>query len=154
MHIDCDKYIQFVKHLYCRKSYGDPKTTSFDVRRLSMTNNKDPKKWLPPQTALKAMSKLFDLQINYLLTAGKASAFLPDFLGGGCLVKAPTGEVEYNFGSESYLTSSELSQLTVKPKTPTKKGKKRTAANTPQKGRRKIPQLSSTPVKGIPEGNS
>ena len=161
--VNKEVYIQFIKFLYCRKGMGNPRFVTFDeVKRSSMLAQKskagatgldkvtDPRKWLPPKTALESMCQLLQLQIEYLLTAGTASAFLPDFLTTDCLKQSPSGEVEYNFGSESYLTSSELSQITesIQPKTPVKKGKKRTAIGTPQKGRRRKVPLSSTPVKG------
>lgn len=147
LHMDIGMYINFVKHLYCCKKYGDPKQITYEsVRKLNMTANKDPRKWLPPASALHTVCKLFDLQIAYLLTAGHASAPLPDFLGAGCLQKAPTGEVEYNFGCDSHLTPAEITELTAKPKTPVKKPKKRRAENTPGR-RKKKPQMCSTPVK-------
>jgi hypothetical protein len=148
--MNVDKYEQFITYLYCRKTFGDPKTSSFDsVRNMNISQNKDPRRWLPPISALECICKVLNLQIEYYLTAGCPSAPLPDFLGGHCLKKASTGEVEYNFGSESYLPQAELTKLTekTKPKTPVKKCKKRKAANTP--GRiKKIPQISaSTPEK-------
>jgi len=158
--IDQDKYVTFIKELYCKRQLGDPKTVPYEeVRRHTMIqkrkqasgpiayeNASNPKKWLPPQTALSRMAELIDLQIQYLLTAGDASAPLPDFLAANCLKRTETGEVEYDFGCDSFMTSAELSSLT--PTTPVKKSKKRIAQNTPQKGRRKkIPLKSSTPVK-------
>ena len=160
MILDSNMYIEFVKQLYCRKRLGDPKLVSFEeVRKDTMVLKKkaaqgdlmlqttaNPRKWLPPQTALSRMAELINLQIQYLDSAGTASAALPDFLAADCLQKSKTGEIEYNFGSDSFLSNTELSSLI--PRTPVKTGKKRLAEGTPQKGRRrKIPLKSSTPVK-------
>ena len=163
IHVDYDVYVEFIKHLYCSKSTADPKCRAFDdVRRSSMIGKrklphaangtektKSPKKWMPPKSALKSMCDLLNLQISYLQGAGDGAAFLPDFLAADCLQKAQTGEIEYNFGSESFLAPAELLQFLQheNPKKTTK-GNKRTHVNTPQKGmRKKKLQLSSTPVK-------
>ena len=160
--IDIAIYIELVKWLYFRKNMGDPKTVTFeDVRKATVQKKKrtqtlttdiqnanDPNRWMPPKGALQRMGSLIQLQIDYLSTAGNSSALLPNFLGSDCLKQASTGEIEYDFGEESHLSSSSLSEMTMTSSLITpKKGRKRLSAETPQKGaRRKLPLKSSTPV--------
>ena len=65
-----------------------------------------------PQNALERMANIIQLQIDYLSTAGCASASLPDFLASNCL-KEIEGEIEYDFGEESYMSSTSLSEITM-----------------------------------------
>ena len=162
--LDAGIYVQLVKSLYLRKKYSKdmPFETARKLSMMSLPNKrsmsvlgslgqtKDPKNWLPPHSALIAMSQLITLQIQYLLTAGHHNAPMPDFLSFGCLKENGTGEIEYNFGVDSFLTPAELAILTSPclPLTPKKKkGNKRSATQTPQKGRRRKIPLTSTPVK-------
>jgi hypothetical protein len=175
LHLVLTVYIEFVKWLYCSKSMGDPAILSFDsVRRETMlcrktsavskapgemNKFKHPQKWMPPKSALESMAQLIQLQISYLEMAGEASAILPDFLASDCLCQNASGEVEYNFGIDSFVASSDLSDMTMRVCTPKKKMRKRPAVGTPQKGARKkvpltsstLPLTSSTPVKETPK---
>ena len=77
---------------------------------------------------------------------------LPNFLSGNCLKKRATGHIEYDFGEESYMSSTELANISAKPKTPKspkKSSSKRKCDYTPQKGERKKIQSKprSSPLK-------
>ena len=92
------------------------------------------------------MAELINLHMQYLDTAGHHDAFLPDMSSATCLKRSATGEIEYDFGWDSFMTPYEISVMGHT--TPKKSAKKRGAENTPQKGRRKkIPLRSSTPRK-------
>ena len=92
---------------------------------------------MPPKSALERVAQLVDLQVQYLQTAGNASAALPDFLGCECLHKSSSGEVEYNFGTEASEAPITLNSM----------ARKRQQTQTPQKGARRKKQLTSTPKK-------
>jgi len=153
-------YVEFIKCLYCNQN---SKELAFDmVRKQTMLSArksaaakpgqldklKNSQKWLPPKTALEKVAQLVQLQINYLETAGDESATLPNFQAAECLRHLENGEVEYYFGEDSSLSTSELADLTANIQTPVKQVSKRKAAETPQKGRRKkIVFKASTPKK-------
>ena len=91
MKISQPHFIDFYKTLYCPKKYNPREYTFEDVRALTIAKNKDetqqsgfktndPRKWLPPETALSCLCDLVQLQIQYLETAGHHSACLPAFL--------------------------------------------------------------------------
>lgn len=61
-----------------------------------------PDRWMPPESALLHLTKLYVYQIEYFMTDGKTDAALPDFMGKGCLRKTEDDEVEYYFGKEAY----------------------------------------------------
>ena len=86
------------------------------------------------------MAELIQLQIDSVMTAGKHDACIPDFLAKSCLVRWPTGEIEYDFSQESYISSKELSEIIPIKKTLTKtekkrRGKQRTPLNMAKEGR-------------------
>ena len=141
-------YLKFVKHLFCNTPANKPLGKSYDdARAETIKVHQDPRRWMPPKTAIFSLCALVDLQIKYLLTAGDASATKPNFLAPGCLVKSATGEIEYCFGQEAHLSKKEIAEF-EKIKTPSKakRCRKRGAENTP--GRRKKVQItSSSPVK-------
>ena len=168
--LEITMYIELVKCLYFKNTMGDPNTMTFEeVRKATikkkkktsdslatdMHNTNDPDRWMPPKGALERMGNLIQLQIDYLSTAGYSSAPLPNFLASNCLKVTSTGEVEYDFGEDSYLTSSSLSEITMSTSLHTpKKGRKRLSVDTPQKGRRKkMPLKSSTPLKSLAKGD-
>ena len=160
--INPEKYVEFVKNLYCPKRLKPEIATFEDVRKSTMIKCRkstevlgpldhltDPPKWMPPRSAIQRLAELIQLQIDYLLTTGKHDAKLPEFLAKNCLVKNPSGHIEYDFGEDSHVSASTLTEMVMSSiKTPTKK--KRKAEDTPQKGlRRKLPLKSSTPRKLI-----
>ena len=106
-----------------------------------------------PKSALLQFIKLINCQIQYLLTAWKHDAPLPDFIGSGCLMKDAEGNIQYKFGSDIRIGTREdvltLPEDDIKILY-SKKGKKkrqRSANNTPTKekeGKRKA--VMSTPL--------
>lgn len=142
----------FFKTLYCPKRYLCHNMSYEEVRAITIGksedqsklgdyNTNDPRRWLPPESAIEKLADLFHLQIQYLETAGNHSIEMPDFLGPGCLVKNNTGEIEYNFGPHAHFES-----FVDLPVTVSTKGKKRSHATTPQHGaRRKRHFMASTP---------
>ena len=108
---------------------------------------RNPQLWMPPESAVVKLAILFQCQIDYLVTAGTSDADLPNFLNRGCLRKLESGEIEYDFGPDSYITKvDDLLQMTTNNSPTTKRiRRKRKQTATPQKGcRRKLP-MSSTP---------
>lgn len=150
--INKECFVRCIKDLYCPKKF-DPDTLSFDqVRALTIgkkssvsitgQTTKDPKRWLPPESAIRRLADIVQLQIDYLLIAGFHEKDLPDFLSKGCLVKKD-GHVEYDFGPDSHFLSLEtLPVLSEMEET-----KKRGNEKTPQAGERRKRPLTSTPVK-------
>ena len=78
--INKDCFVGCMKDLYCPKKF-DPDTLSFDqVRALTIgkkssvsitgQTTKDPKRWLPPESAIRQLADIDQLQIDYLLIAG------------------------------------------------------------------------------------
>ena len=145
-------FIDFYKTLYCPKRYNPSNYTFNDVQALTIAKNKDemqqsgfrtndPRKWLPPETALSCLCDLVQLQVLYLETAGHHSAFLPAFLGTSCLQKNSSGEIEYNFGPDAHFkTFKDLPDHNLIKRSTSKKEKKRQPKSTPQRGaRRKRP---------------
>ena len=75
--INKDCFVGCMKDLYCPKKF-DPDTLSFDqVRDLTIgkmssvsitgQTTKDPKRWLPPESAIRRLADIVQLQIDYLL---------------------------------------------------------------------------------------
>ena len=86
--INKDCFVGCMKDLYCPKKF-DPDTLSFDqVRDLTIgkmssvsitgQTTKDPKRWLPPESAIRRLADIVQLQIDYLLIAGFHEKELPD----------------------------------------------------------------------------
>ena len=90
--INKDCFVGCMKDLYCPKKF-DPDTLSFDqVRALTIgkkssvsitgKTTKDPKRWLPPESAIRRLADIVQLQIDYLLIAGFHEKELPDLSSG------------------------------------------------------------------------
>ena len=62
---------------------------------------RNPQLWLPPKSVLERVTDIISLHFQYLLTVGKHSSGLPNFLDHDCLKKTESGEIEYNFGPEA-----------------------------------------------------
>lgn len=142
MLLDVDIYVSLIKTLYCPKRHDPSSITFDDLRGMTIGNPTltDPRKWLPPRSALKKMAGLIQLQIDYLDTVGYHKAQLPDFISKGCLIKNESG-VEFDFGPDAHFDSPD--DLPAAPILV----KKRQNKNTPQKGNRRKRQLTSTPRK-------
>lgn len=160
MKINQQCFIEFYKKLYCPKRYDSSNYSFEEVRAMTIAKTadekqqsgfktKDPRLWLPPESALLRLCDLLQLQVQYLETAGDHSACLPDFLSCSCLQKNSCGEIEYNFGPDAHFTSfKDLPDQTLIKRPATKKDSKdnkRQSDSTPQKGTRRKRQLTSTP---------
>ena len=99
--INKDCFVGCMKDLYCQKKF-DPDTLSFDqVRDLTIgkmssvsitgQTTKDPKRWLPPESAIRRLADIVQLQIDYLLIAGFHEKELPD-LSSRLPWQRPSGE--------------------------------------------------------------
>ena len=97
----------------------------------------DPRKWLPPETAVEQLGELLQLQVLYLETAGCHHARLPPFATRSCFMKNSSCEIEFSFGPDARFNS--LNDLPVVPKMTTKK---RVQNTTPQQGARRKRQLT------------
>ena len=145
-----DVYIELVKYVFTPKRKQGSYIPYEEVRAISNAKTKDtskksgykhtdPRKWLPPQSAIARLGDLIQLQIEYLQTAGVHECRMPNFLGCKCLRENTSGEIEYDFGEESHFQSvADLPCVTVKTK-------KRSSEDTPQGGARRKRQLTSTP---------
>lgn len=91
-------FTELVKQLYTPKRFRNSRITYEDVRAISIgkvedssnisgIKNPDPRKWLPPKSAIEKLSTLIQLKIDYLQTAGTHDAQMPDCLKSGCLGK-------------------------------------------------------------------
>ena len=143
-----DVYKEFIKCLFCPKSIKWD-TTFSEVQQLTMQQKskrgevndslislRKANLWLPPESALERMADLINMQIEYLETAGVGDAKLPNFLGKDCLRKTDSGDIEYYFGPDAKRSMKELTRIS-----------KRQLDDTPQKGRRRKRQVTSTPSK-------
>ena len=75
------------------------------------------------------------------------SAPLPDFLSGDCLLRTPSGQIVYNYGDESRISSKEISKI-VESERDKRGHRKRKPEETPQGGKnRKRVSAQKTPVK-------
>ena len=163
--VDVDRYVELVKGMYLPKSLASmtQSLTYDEVRQLTVKPSpsskvKDPRMWLPPKTAVCNVGSLLNAQLQYLLTAGVASAPMPQFLDFRCFQFDSDGNVEYYFGPDVQVSDindilkSDQHELNAKIsgiKYSTRG--KRMPCNTPQKGlRRKRAHVSaSTPRKNL-----
>ena len=150
-------FVEFYKTLYCPKRCQPSGLTFEEVRAITIAKStdekhqsgfktRDPRKWLPPESALQRLYEMLQLQIQYLETAGDHSACLPAFLNSSCLQRSVCGEIEYNFGPDVHFTSfDDLPDLTSIKKSTSRKDNKRQPDSTPQGGARRKRPLTSTP---------
>ena len=75
--------------------YKDP-----SIHKSRRARREIPVRWLVIYTHV--IAKLVNCQIEYLFTAGRHEAEVPNFLSKGCLVKSDSGEVEYSFGKNTH----------------------------------------------------
>ena len=75
---------------------------------------RNPKLWLPPESVIRRLAELIQLQIDYLVTVGSHASPQPKFLSKNCLMKTD-GTVEYDFGPDAYFVSMD-SLRTLPPK--------------------------------------
>ncbi|CAC5399881.1 unnamed protein product [Mytilus coruscus] len=165
-----ESYRELIKLLYCPKTLDSTMLSFEEIRQLTVkaptAKSSDPPRnyalWMPAAAVLNKLSLNINCLIKYYLSAGQHTAILPNFLQDGCLLKLPTGEIEYNLGSEASVDSEseilifppkELAaklkncQLKRKKQINKKSGMKRRPEDTPQKGARKKIQQTSTPKK-------
>ena len=151
--LNCDIFIELIKYMYTHKRKQGKATPFEEVRAISIAKTEDPtkpsgfrhadpRKWLPPQSAIARLAELVQLQIEYLQTAGNHSSDMPNFLGVSCLRENRSGEIVYDFGNEAHFENlAELPSVVKK--------KKRSMKGTPQGGARKKRNkpMTSTPRK-------
>ena len=153
--INQDCLVELFKLLYCPKKQMKHITAYDDVRALTIgkrddksskggfTTN-DPRKWLPPKTAINRLGELIQLQIDYLQNAGIHGAENPNFLLSNTLKQNSSGEIEYDFGPDSRFENFE--DLPSYQQVKRKSGKRKRQINsTPQKGMRRKRVVTSTP---------
>ena len=144
--IDLVKYMYFLKRKQCLYIPFEEEVRAISIAKTEYAGktsgykHASKIKWLPSKSAIARLANLFQLQIDYLQTAGTHEYKLPNFLGTNCLRVNKSGEIEYDFGEESHFQSINL------PSVETSAMKKnRTWEHTPQGGDRKKRQLTSTP---------
>ena len=148
-----DRFTDLYRRIYCpiklkntSISYDEVRTMTIgkkmDPTKKAGYRTADPRKWLPPQSAMERLCDIVQLQIEYLETAGIHDKPLPNFLESGILIKTEDGEVEYFFGPDAHFDSiSELPDMSLLPER-----KKRQRTNiTPRSGDRRKRLLTSTP---------
>ena len=159
-HTDTDKIILnqeclvlLYKFLFGSKKHCCDSLTFENVRAISIGkrpdtsakvgySTSDPRKWLPPESAIRRLGEVVQLQTTYLQSAGNHGAGCPDVMNSQTLRQNSSGEMEYDFGSESCFQSFEaLPTFTL----PALKTKKRQQITTPLKGRRRKMMVTSTP---------
>ena len=154
--LDVDKFVSAVKELYCtgkmkqdasRITYETVRATTLGKKSAKCTTGhvtRDPKLWLPPESVIRRLGELIQLQVDYLLTVGSHESLQPEFLSKNCLKKIE-GKVEYDFGPDVHFVSTDsLPEMPVKE---TSRASKRSQDVTPQKGARRKQPKTSTPVK-------
>lgn len=159
--IDGKVFVNYIKDVYCHKTY-DAGNLNFDEVRQSTIKTpgqkqcKNPKQWLPPQSALLQLALLLECQVEYLFTAWYPDREIPNFEAKGCLKTKEDGSIEYNLGDDIKIQKEEeaLSMTDGDLKKALNSGKRkiskrsveRLMQETPQKGRRTKRQLlTSTP---------
>ena len=105
---------------------------------------RNPKLWLPPESVIRRLAELIQLQIDYLVTEGSHASPQPKFLSKNCLMKTD-GTVEYDFGPDAYFVS--MDSLRTLPPKKTSNAQKRSMYVIPQKGARRKQPKTSTPIK-------
>ena len=146
-------FVDLMRTLYCPRKYQNQTLSYQQVRAVTIgkTEDKDgkggyrtndPRKWLPPESAILRVAELVQLQVLYLETAGTHDAICPDFLKSSCLHKNCSNEVVYDFGPDSHFTTIEDLPTLERPD---RIQKKRQLDSTPQKGLRRKRPLTSTP---------
>ena len=128
--LNTESFVEFVKNLFYsnRMKRQNQNMTFNEVRADTIGKReqtdlqfpgtqltKDPQRWLPPETAVRRLAQLLELQIEYLDTVGNHGATLPDFLKKQCLRKTESGEVEYDFGPEACIDVNEEKASTKYP---------------------------------------
>jgi len=145
--LNVDMYIELIKYLYIGKKYD---TGSYEeIRKITMfkKNSKElnlPHSWLPPESVMRAIAQLVQLQIDYFSTLGKHDADLPNFSTASCLKLNVDGSIKYNFGPDVFQPNVPQTVFL----TP-KKNKKRVNVETPKKGKSRKKIKTSTPRKTL-----
>lgn len=170
--LDQTYFTELFRSIYCPKRHRNGNLSYQDVRALTIGKKEDksfkggyrtndPRSWLPPESAMKRLGELVQLQIKYMETVGKHDAVNPNFLQYSVLQRNTSDEIVYDFGPDSHFTTFEelpvlalalVSTNTAKRQSETqaskksgKRAEKRQLASTPQKGLRRKRPLTSTP---------
>ena len=147
--------VELYKMLYCPKKHMKHITTYEDIRAITIGKQedkasrggyttKDPRKWLPPKSAINRLGELVQLQIDYLQSAGIHEAENPNFLASNTLKQNSSGEIVYDFGPDSHFDNFEELPCYHHGKK-NHKERKRQINCTPQKGLRRKRVITSTP---------
>ena len=89
---------------------------SEDPVRKSGYRTNDPRQWLPTESVMERLAELFQLQVEYLETAGIHDAELLQFSQSRCISISEAGEVGYDFGPEAQFGDiSELPRVPILP---------------------------------------
>lgn len=58
-------------------------------------------KWMPPLSCVQRMASLTKIVVEYMVTAGRHDAFLPDFVNLDSLWCNSHGQIMYDFGKDA-----------------------------------------------------
>ena len=154
--LDENQFVNAIKELYCTGklkhnatgiAYETVRATTIGKKTANCPTGyvtRNPKLWLPPESVIRRLAELIQLQIDYLLTVGSHASPQPKFLSKNCLKKTD-GTVEYDFGPDAYFVS--IDSLPTLPFKKTSNAQKRSMYVTPQKGARRKQPKTSTPIK-------
>ena len=153
--VNKDRFVDLYRRMYCPVKFRNTNIPYDEVRTMTIGkrmdpakktgySTADPKKWLPPKSAIGKLCDLVQLQIKYLETAGIHDEPLPNFLESGCLTKSEAGEIEYDFGPDAHFES--INDLPDMSSLPQRKLKRQRVGTTPRSGERQKRVLTSTPT--------
>ncbi|CAG2250908.1 PCF11 [Mytilus edulis] len=116
-----ESYRELIELLYCPKTLDSTMLSFEEIRQLTVkaptAKISDPPRnyalWMPAASVLNKLSLNINCLIKYYISAGQHTAFLPNFLQDGCLLKLSSGEIEYNLGSEASVDSE--SEILIYP---------------------------------------
>ena len=142
--LDPQRFVEYIKVLYYGRGKDPNKVTYENVRSASMEANKrkkvdlfqemfgvmvrDLRMWMPPKSAVLRLADLINLQVEYLNLAGHHDRIMSDICASSCFSVNDDGDVEYDFGMDSHISSLQ-SVICTNPK--------RKGEETPQKGNRR-----------------
>ena len=156
------QFAELFRGIYCPKREQTNNLSYEDVRALTIAKvedkskkggyrTSDPRNWLPPESAMRRLGELVQLQIQYMDTVGKHDAVNPDFLQYSVLQRNSSNEIVYNFGPESSFKTFEDLPVYVPKSQQTKTSKKNASTEMGRKTKKRPEKrhLDSTPQKGL-----
>ncbi|XP_052103068.1 uncharacterized protein LOC127736539 [Mytilus californianus] len=143
-------YFEIVKRLYATASIKSEQLSFEAIRQMSSKppgkQQKHPKFWMPPKSALIKVTKLINCQIKYLFTVWTHDAVLPNFLAEGCLKKDTTGSIQYDFGDEIQIKNIETT-FTIQDDELKRLIDAASISRKREKKTKRVRSIESTPVK-------